>query len=149
MDHVFGLTAEGIRRTAETNRRVLGTLAETGRRTRRVYPVGSSSGVEIVHFETVAFCYGINMGAGCSCIEAVVTRVPCVSSVQVGDEITLWDPDQCWFNLPTDLLIGLRGTAMLLRTGDDLGGAHCVQTTDPGDCMWVVQSLCCREEAYA
>jgi len=109
---------------------------------------GGGGGPEIVYFETVAFCYGINLGAGCSCLEAVITRVPCTSAYQVGDGITLWDPDRCYFNLPADLLLGMRGRAILMRTGDDLGGAHCVQTPDIDECMWVVDGLCCREEDY-
>jgi hypothetical protein len=38
---------------------------------------------------------------------------------------------------------------MLMKTGSDLGGAHCVQTPDIGACMWVVHTLCCVEESYA
>jgi len=149
-EQIFGLTADGIARTAETNRRVLGQFPDTGRRTRRVYtPGGAGGGAEIVHFRTESLCYGLNLGSGCSCVEAVVTRVPCNSTIAVGDSITLWDPDQCYFNIPADLLIGLQGTAMLMKTGSDLGGAHCVQTPDIGACMWVVHTLCCAEESYA
>lgn len=39
-EEVFGLTKEGIRRTAETNRRVSETLPDVGRSSRKVFPPG-------------------------------------------------------------------------------------------------------------
>lgn len=113
-------------------------------------PMGGGGGVtEMIFFETQSFCYGIDFGVGCSCLESVVTRALCSTSVQVGDSVTIWDPDQCWFNLPADLLLGRTGRATLWRRGADGGGASCAQTTQPDPCMWIVDYLCCAEESYA
>ncbi len=46
-NEIFGLSAEGIRRTAKSNELTLGRLPDIGRRTRRVPPVGSSGGAQI------------------------------------------------------------------------------------------------------
>ena len=110
---------------------------------------GGGGGAEIIYFRTLSFCYGLNLGQGCQCIESEVTRVLCSSSLLEGDAVTIWDPDRCNFNIPTDQLLNRIGRATLFRTGYDRGGAHCVQTTDPGDCMWIVDFLCCAEEEYA
>ena len=150
---VFGLTAAGIARTAETNRRVLGELPDTGRRTRRVFPQGGGGGgAEIVYFRILYFCYGFDASMGCACYEAEVTRTLCTSSVQIGDIITLRDPDRCWLNLPADLLFGRKGRATLFRTMDDRGGTHCtgqLRSRPTEDCIWIVDNLCCVEEDYA
>ena len=110
---------------------------------------GGGSGAEIIYFRTTGFCYGITVGKGCNCLEAVVTRVLCTSVVQVNDGIQVWDPDRCWFNIPSDLLIGRVGRATLFKRGFDLGGAFCTETIVPPECMWIVDSLCCGEEEYA
>ena len=91
MKDVFGLTANGIRRTAETNRRVLGELPATGRRTRRVYPPGSSSGgvTPLIEFTLSE--------VNCCTLTATgtVRRVLCSGSgVSEGDTICLRDDSQ-------------------------------------------------------
>lgn len=154
-DKVFGLSETGIARTAETNRRVLQTLPDTGRRTRRVYPQGGNGNqVEIVNFRVLAACPGLDASIGnrCPCVQAIVTRVLCVSSVQKGDLITVWDIDSCWFNIPLDLLIDRKGTAFLMLVGDDDNGqVNCsgYGAIRPGECFWSVESLCCAEESYS
>lgn len=58
MAEVFGFDKDGVRRTAETNRRVLGTLPPVGRRTRRIYTGNTSTGGG-----------GGTGGGGCSCCD--------------------------------------------------------------------------------
>ena len=153
-EQVFGLTAAGIARTAETNRRVLGELPDTGRRTRRVFPQGGGGGgAQSVYFRILNFCPELfAYGQGCACYEAEVTRVLCSSSIIVGDIITIRDPDRCWLNLPADLLFDRKGKATLFKTGTDNGGLHCETDESalqvPG-CIWIVDFLCCVEEDYA
>ena len=116
---------------------------------------GGGGGVtEIVDFRILHFCYGFD-GAGfnCSCYEAEVIRVTCVSSVRVGDIINIYDPDRCWLNMPASLLFGRKGTAILCDVGNNRGG-HTDVCTLSGNilvsgCFWKVQSLCCAEEQYA
>ena len=111
---------------------------------------GTSAGA-VIHFEVYNWCPDINLGTGCECVYATVTRVSCGLGVQVGDSVFIWDPDLCWFNLPIDQLVGLRGTANYMQKPDPylIGGAACPEATyDDGPCHWVVASLCCREEVY-
>jgi len=114
---------------------------------------GGGGGAEIINFEVLAACPGLDADIGnrCPCVQAVITRVLCVSSVQKGDFITVWDVDTCWFNIPLSLLIGRKGTAFLMRVGeDDNGKVNCsgYGAIRPGECFWSVESLCCAEEAY-
>lgn len=57
-EEIFGFNKDGVRRTAETNRRVLGTLPPVGRRTRRIYTGNTTTGGG-----------GGTGGAGCSCCD--------------------------------------------------------------------------------
>ena len=155
-EQVFGLTAAGIARTAETNRRVLGELPDTGRRTRRVFPQGGGGGTtEIVKFSILSACPGLtgdSSADSCNCVQAVITRVVCGSSLNVGDFITVWDIDTCWLNVPLDLLLSRSGTAILMENNVLDGSApNCTGYGElrPEACFWNVESLCCSEEVYA
>jgi len=148
MDEVFGLTAEGIRRTAETNRRVLGELMPTGRRTRRVYPGGggSSIGNEWIDFSVYEVCPILPTGA-IQAVWAQVTRTSCQTSVEIGDIVLVYDPNNCWFNLPIELLSTLSGRADL-TAGHDEVVLFCAEFRSLGECYWKVTGLCCYEESY-
>lgn len=114
---------------------------------------GGGGGAELVHFQVLSVCPGSQTSGSCSCVFAVVTRVLCVSAIRVGDLIVVWDFGRCWFNIPLDLLVDRKGTAMLMETGThDLGTTNCTGYggARPGDCFWSVEYLhCCIEEVYA
>lgn len=148
-EQVFGLTASGIARTAETNRRVLGELPDTGRRTRRVFPQGGGGGRGgKIWFDVISIGYYNGwVLPGCESVLAVVTQVSCeTTSVAVGDEVYVYDPSFCFFNLPIVILMNLSGTATLSKR-DDLTFTRCgVYMTD--ECFWAVDGVCCLEEDY-
>ncbi len=111
----------------------------------------SAGGTEVIHFEVLAACPGLDASIGnrCPCVQAVIRRVPCVSAFKKGDFITVWDIDSCYFNIPLSVLIGRRGTAILMLVGeDDNGQVNCsgYGAIRPGECFWAVESLCCAEE---
>lgn len=147
-DQVFGLSSEGVRRTAETNRRVLGTLPDVGRRTRRVYPPGAGSRNESIDYEVIeAGCPFFAAGQS-QWVYAVVLRRDCESTVNVGDVVQIFDPDEDLFNLPVDLLVGARGTAHL-RRNDGFTNIVCAVVPEPyEDCVWIGTNIKCREEIY-
>jgi hypothetical protein len=112
-----------------------------------VLPAASSTS-ETINFEILDWCPGLVTNT-CECVRATVTRVSCGSHTLVGDEVIIWDKDLCWFNIPVELLTGLRGTAQLMENNPPVGDVSCPETPqDPSDCIWVVTSTCCREESY-
>lgn len=114
-DPVYGLTKDGARRTAETNRRVLGSLVNTGRRTRRLYPPASTSGTSspLIEFQlTSVDCYyhraiGIVVGVTCGS-----------SSPELGDEVELYDDAGCFLTGDAFKLDGRRGFAQKMDVVD-------------------------------
>lgn len=112
--------------------------------------------------------------AYCLTVLAEVLDVSCNGSgVNIGDEVVIWDPDQCQFSIPAELLVGLRGSAIMMRwaNADTLGTGTGTGTNIPipgrgggisqcvgdlgsgtgwveGECWWMVQTLCCGEEIY-
>lgn len=84
---------------------------------------------------------------GCEYVKAVVTQVACdTTAAKVGDEVLVFDPMFCWFNLPIVLMMRLNGTATLSSVGQ-FNLQVCGQT--PTTCFWAVDSVCCLEETYA
>lgn len=147
MTDVFGLSREGIKRTAETNRRVLGQLPETGRRTRRLYPPGTSGpGNEWIEFDVYQLCPSVP-DQGIQAVWAQVTGTSCQTSVEIGDIVLVYDTRGCWFNVPIELLATMRGRADL-AAGHDETVLFCAEFRSLGQCYWKVSSLCCYEESY-
>lgn len=113
---------------------------------------GSGSGHPSIDFEVYAWVPDDALTVGCESVYAVVTRVSCGASVQVGDEVVIYDRDLCWFNIPADILIGTRGWAMWMESdispypGDP---DFCLNAPTEGECFWIVRGICCREEVYA
>ena len=84
------------------------------------------------------------------------------------DEVVIWDPSQCQFNIPADILPGMHGTAIKMawstataETGTGTvstvgvpGISQCVDDLGSGtgwvsgECWWMVQTLCCGEDVY-
>lgn len=134
---LYGLTANGIRRTAETNRRVLDTLPATGRRTRRVWNQGSG-GAAIIAFQLET--------ADCNTLTgtATVLAVPCPNStgLSVGDAVDLVDIVGCFLTGNAALLAGLKGWAANMNA-DQPG----TPKEEQEGCRWSIFSLCCPNES--
>ena len=153
MSDVFGLSREGIKRTAETNRRVLGELPETGRRTRRLYPPGTSGGSQsdVVLFEVLEWFANANPNLPiCDAVIARVTAVQCGSKYAVGDHVLV--VDTCgWLAIPLELLVGATGRAELIETNGLLHSITCPTLLfiyHVGDCVLSITTpLCCTEGA--
>ena len=153
MAEVFGLDRDGIKRTAETNRRVLGQLPETGRRTRRLYPPGSSLGNEWIEFDVYQLCGSLPPGGAIQAVWAIVTDTSCHSSVSIGNIVLVYDTRSpgrrgCWFDVPVELLAGMSGRADL-AAGNNQTVLFCAEYRNLGDCYWKMSGfICCGEEAY-
>lgn len=79
----------------------------------------------------------------CDCARCVVITAPCGSALQPGDEINVWDPGRCWFNLPPDLLFNSRVFATQMQN-------YLFREDDPysdsrDDCIWIASHICCAE----
>lgn len=130
-EKAFGLTATGIRRTAETNRRVLQSLPATGRRTRRVYPPGGggASGTIIEFQISKADCLTKTATA------TVVARTCDAKSPDLGEEITLLDDAGCKLVGVNSTFAGRRGFAQQM----EVLGSH---PYDYDKCPWVIIDIC-------
>ena len=108
-------------------------------------PTGGN-GATTIRFEVTAA--GPHLGStdvDCDFVVATVLGVSCGGNVSVGDEVNVWDPSQCHFNLPMDVLIGAKGTATDMT--NNIEGVDCLdERADEGSCRFVIHSLCCSEE---
>jgi hypothetical protein len=132
MSPVFGLNAEGIRRTAETNRRVLDALPPTGRRTRRLYPPGTGGGTSLplIEFQLTAVDCLSRTALG------IVVGVTCGSSTpQLGEEVELYDDAGCMLTGDAFKLQGRRGFAQKMDIVDS-------QSQYTYGCPYIVISIC-------
>lgn len=109
---------------------------------------GGGGGNQWIDFVITSWLPDISLTIGCEGVYATVTATSCQSIAQEGDEVVVWDPRFCWFNLPTALLPGTYGTAFWGKRPDDMGDVPCVYGPEVGSCMWIVKQLCCREEVY-
>jgi hypothetical protein len=136
----------------------------------------SSGGSEIINFRVLSAGTFIGeVDNFCLRVQAEVLAVSCSgASVSVGDEVTIYDPGGCQFNIPVEILLNVRGTAVKMAWNDPIPGTgtgtgtgtlgvdvqgipYCfLQSTpeeieafeDAGECWWMVQSLCCVEDWY-
>ena len=113
----------------------------------KYYPLHSAGGgAASIRFKVLSV--GPSLGSqvdDCDYVVAEVLGVSCSSSnVSVGDEVYVWDPSYCHFNLPISVLVGARGTATSMT--NDLNGVIACLDARLGTCRWVVHSLCCTEE---
>lgn len=119
---------------------------------------GGSGGHTVIRFRVVSVgSFQSLLSQECLSVVAVVLEVSCSSSgVSVGDEVTIWDPLACWFNLPIDILENTAGMAVKMEIGSNFVPSQCEATgtgtgtaaTADTSCYWVVQNLCCAEEVY-
>jgi hypothetical protein len=108
------------------------------------------SGDEIIMFEITEIIRG--KGLLCNAVEATVLNVSCnLTSPAVGDTVEIWDSLGCTFNMPMELLIGVRGYAVRMTTPDAYSTLGQEQFGDGGPqpetpCRWEATRLCCVEE---
>lgn len=111
---------------------------------------GAGGGGATIRFEIIDWLPGDPLTSPCEAVYAEAIQVPCrTSSVAVGDIVIIWDPALCFFDLPTDMLIGSKGTATEMSASGMVINEFCVESPDENSCVWIVQTLCCAEEVYA
>lgn len=155
-DKVWGFSEEGFKRVREATRRVLRSPV-VGAQRRRQTPVlrgEAGSGAPRIRFTVLATDFTVGLGAlGCDHVIALVTHVSCGGAgVSVGDEVKVYDPEYCHFNLPIELLVGLSGTATKMDADSYLEGLdyflYCLEEVRADGCIWMIDTLCCAEEEY-
>lgn len=111
---------------------------------------GGDGGHSVIRFRVISLApYTDEVSSPCEAVIAEVLSVSCQSSsVSVGDEVTIYDPSNCWFNVPIEVLEGASGQAVLMEAGVYEQVPDCVEASEEG-CWWLVQHLCCTEELYA
>ena len=115
--------------------------------------VGGSggAGARVIRFQILAAgpYLGDMVSAECDSVRAEVLDVSCSGAgVNVGDEVTIWDPSRCHFNIPIEMLLGANGMAVEM-VSDIEGVVDCYDALqEEGACLWMVQSLCCTEDIY-
>lgn len=114
-----------------------------------------TGGAEIISFKVLSSGYFIGETDNfCLRVQAEVVAVNCPSnSVSVGDEISIWDPGGCQFNVPIEVLLNMRGTAVKMAPVPAGSSPFCGGVYAPGEeifdeCWWLVQTLCCVEDWY-
>jgi hypothetical protein len=115
---------------------------------------GSGGGAPRIRFTILSTDFTVGNGAlGCDHVVAVVTHVSCSGAgVEVDDEVRIYDPEYCHFNLPIELLIGLSGTATKMDASNYQPGLDyvldCLYEIRTDGCIWMIDTLCCAEEEY-
>lgn len=131
-------------------------LRATGVSANRTMPVTSepagSAGAPKMRFTILSTAFTVGLGAlGCDHVIVRVDHVSCgATGVAVGDEKAVYDPEYCHFNLPIELLVGLSGTATLMKSENYQESLaytlECVALLQELGCMWMIDTLCCSEE---
>lgn len=104
---------------------------------RGVWEAGRTEG-GFITFVPIEVCDGI--GFMCDCVNARVISTSCNSIYGSGDIVRVWDPNNCFFNMPE---------ALLIRTV--FFGHHMEYNPTPefnegnADCSFIVTGLCCAE----
>ncbi len=120
---------------------------------RRIAAGGGGVGHVRIRFTIESTSFAVGLGqTGCDFVNATVTYISCAGSgVAVGDEVHIFDPEYCHFNLPIEILVGLCGTATQMDSAAFLsrtsyGLADCTYELAGASCMWMIDTLCCAEE---
>jgi hypothetical protein len=114
--------------------------------------VWAAPSVPRIRFTILSTDFTIGLGAlGCDHVIGLVNHVSCGGAgVSVGDEVSIYDPEYCYFNLPLSLLVGLNGTATLISSENYMAGMEdvvgCVDAVRNSGCIWMIDTLCCAEE---
>lgn len=113
---------------------------------------GGTSGPTKIRFTILSTSFTVGLGAlGCDHVIALVNHVSCgANDVAVGDEVEVYDPEYCHFNLPIPLLVGLSGSATRMKSENYQEGLEypfeCAAELRAAKCMFMIDSLCCAEE---
>lgn len=119
-----------------------------------------STGTEIISFRVLAAGpFYSEIDVFCLRMRCEVLDVSCNgSSVAVGDEVDVWDPDGTYFSVPVDILLNCRGTAVKMAWDSEQGiSGDCFREYTEeeiadlpyaGQCWWMVTALSCVEEWY-
>lgn len=113
---------------------------------------GGGAGHAVIRFEILSAgpFLGDQGTPECDSVVAEVLSISCAGAdVEVGEEVIIWDPSRCNFNVPLEVLIGSHGwaTEMINDTEEVIDCAY--ERLAEGACFWVVQTLCCVEDIYA
>jgi hypothetical protein len=152
--------AREMRFGEEAGRDIIRTVREVGRRMQnqpglRARNRGTQQNrarTPRIRFQILSCSFSIGLGVqGCDHVTAIVTHVSCGGAgVSVGDEVDVYDPEYCHFNLPVELLVGLSGTATYMDASNYLAGQEyivdCVPDVQALGCIWMIDTLCCAEE---
>jgi hypothetical protein len=112
----------------------------------------AGSGAPRMRFTILSASFTVGLGAlGCDHVVVLVKHVSCGGTgVAVGDEKKVYDPEYCHFNLPIELLVGLSGTATLMKSENYQAGLdyvlYCLDEIRAVPCIWMIDTLCCSEE---
>lgn len=112
----------------------------------------SGSGAPKIRFTILSASFTVGFGAlGCDHVVVLVKHISCGGTgVSVDDEVKVYDPEYCHFNLPIELLVGLSGTATLMKSENYQAGLdyvlYCLDEIRAVPCMWMIDTLCCSEE---
>jgi len=106
-------------------------------------------GHAVIRFRVIALCpYTDDWSSPCICVRAEILTVSCDSGLAVGDEVLVYDPSGCWFQVPIEVLENAHGIAVSMARADYEAVPDCLESIDFGACFWMVQHLCCLEELY-
>ena len=109
---------------------------------------GGGSGAPFIRFEVLSVgppYYAAS--AECFTVTAQVLDISCLAAgVASGDEVTIWDPSNCWFDIPIANLENSHGTAIKMSRNGEWGIAGCYEEDSSETCFWMVIGLCCLEE---
>jgi len=112
---------------------------------------GGGSGHATIRFEVISAgpSYA-NTSIECFNVTATVLDVSCgEGGVAAYDEVIIWDPSGCWFDIPIDNLENAHGTAIQMSRGDSFAISQCSEDDPDETCFWMVINLCCLEEVAA
>ena len=104
---------------------------------------GGGGGEGLMMFSPTEVCPGI--GFTCDCVLAEVITPACNSSLEVGDEVQVWDVAQDAFMMPPALLFNSIGFATYMKVHEAYGEELPYGLVD-GDCRWVVTRMSCVEQ---
>ncbi len=110
-----------------------------------------ASGTQVIRFEILAAGPFLgDLALECDSVVAEVTDISCAGAgVSVGDEVVVWDPDRCHFNVPLEVLIGAHGSASKMVNDTEYLTDCLYDLEAEGACRWVTGPLCCVEDNYA
>lgn len=117
----------------------------------RIGETAGGAGASTIQFEVLAIStyWCEESDAACNAVTAEVLQISCGGAgVQVGDEVVVWDPEACHFDVPIESLIGAVGTASRMAL-DLTYGMECYdELAEEGSCRWICTGLSCCEEIY-